>query len=406
MTAPGQQPSLTPPSFAPAAFPSALAQPLPVHSAVIAAPHMAHTPVVAPPRRALGLYIWLGAVLVFVGVILVAYFLSTFGAGASIFGMVLALVPLAGVLMALRLVDRWEPEPAGLVALAIGWGAIVSVGIALGVDLVILLTFGRDTSAFATLAQTVVQAPVVEEIAKGLGVLLIFAAARRWFDGPIDGIVYGGLIGAGFAFTENIQYFGISLLEGGVVEASTTFFVRGIISPFAHVMFTAVTGFAVGLAARRGAGVAAAFGPWLFGLAGAIALHALWNGSAMIGDFWGLYLVLQIPLFLLFVGGVLLLRREEARLTRARLGEYAAVGWFTPAEVDMLATGPGRRSAIAWARTLRGDRVPIMKSFIADATALAAARQRLLSGRDPKAATLERHLLERTVATRAALFAY
>ena len=60
----------------------------------------------------------------------------------------------------------------------------------------------------------------------------------------------------------------------------------------------------------------------------------------------------------------------------ARLGDYAAAGWFTPQEVDMLATSAGRRAALAWARTLRGDRTALMKGFIIDATALAAARQR------------------------------
>ncbi|KAA9130151.1 PrsW family intramembrane metalloprotease [Microbacterium caowuchunii] len=319
--------------------------------------------------------------------------------------MVLALLPLIGVFLALRLVDRWEPEPRGLIVIALGWGAIVSVAIALGVDLLIVLAVGRSGTPAGEFLQTVVQAPVVEEVAKGLGVLLIFAGARRWFDGPVDGIVYGGLIGAGFAFTENIQYFALAWIEGGAELTSATFFIRGILSPFAHVMFTAVTGFALGLAARRGASFRGVLGPWLLGLAGAIVLHAFWNGSALLGDFLGLYTALQIPLFLVFIGGVLMLRREEARLTRARLGEYAAAGWFTPQEVDMLATPSGRRAGLAWARTLRGDRVGIMRSFIADATALAAARQRVLVGRDGTGGAEERLLLERTAAARAALLA-
>jgi RsiW-degrading membrane proteinase PrsW (M82 family) len=395
------RPSLTPPRFA-----SALAQPAPAAAAAapIAPPATAPSPVPAAPRRAIGLYVWLGGVLVVVAVVLVGYFLQAIGPGASFMGMILALVPLAGVLFALRLIDRWEPEPRGLVILALGWGAIVSVAIALGVDLLILLTVGRSDSVMGDVLQTVVQAPVVEEVAKGLGVLLLFAAARRWFDGPVDGIVYGGLIGAGFAFTENIQYFAQSWIEGGAAQASATFFVRGILSPFAHVMFTAVTGFALGLAARRGASLGAALGPWLVGLAGAIALHALWNGSAVLGDFFGLYTALQVPLFLVFIGGILMLRREESRLTRARLGEYAAAGWFTPQEVDMLATGAGRRTGLAWARTLHGDKSPVMRRFIADATALAAARQRAISGRDGSASADERALLARTAAARDALF--
>ena len=393
------RPSLTPPQFA-----SALAQPVAAAAGPIAPPAVAPAPVPTAPRRAIGLYVWLGGVLVVVAVILVGYFLQAIGPGASVIGMILALVPLAGVLFALRLIDRWEPEPKGLVIIALGWGAIVSVAIALGVDLTIILTVGRSDTVMGDVLQTVVQAPVVEEVAKGLGVLLLFVAARRWFDGPVDGIVYGGLIGAGFAFTENIQYFAQAWIEGGAAQASATFFVRGILSPFAHVMFTAVTGFALGLAARRGASVGAARGPWLAGLAGAVALHALWTGSAVLGDFFGLYTALQVPLFLVFIGGILMLRREESRLTRARLGEYAAAGWFTPQEVDMLATGAGRRTGLAGARTLQGDKTPVMRRFIADATALAAARQRVLSGRDRAASADERALLARTAASRQALF--
>jgi protease PrsW len=107
----------------------------------------------------------------------------------------------------------------------------------------------------------------------------------------------------------------------------------------------------------------------------------------------------------LFVLGILALRREEARLTRARLGDYAVAGWFTAQEVDMLATPAGRRAGIAWARGLPGDRSRTMKGFIADATGLAAARQRALSGRDPAAAEDERVLLTRVTRARAALFA-
>jgi RsiW-degrading membrane proteinase PrsW (M82 family) len=397
------RPSLTPPEFA-----SALAQPRHAAPAPITPPATSPAPVQIPtavaPRRGRSASIWIVGILVLVLIALVGYFLNAMGPGASLVGMLLALVPLAGVLFAVRIVDRWEPEPRSLLVLAVAWGAIAAVGIALGVDLVLSMLFGPATGA-REVFQTVVQAPVVEEFAKGLGVFLIFATARRAFDGPVDGIVYGALVGAGFAFTENIQYFAVSFIQGGAVETSTTFFLRGILSPFAHVMFTSVTGFALGLAARRGLSTGQAVGPWLVGLAGAIALHAFWNGSAMFGDFFVLYLTLQVPLFIGFILGIVALRREESRLTRRRLGDYAAAGWFTPQEVDMLATSAGRRAALGWARTLRGDRTALMKSFITDATALAATRQRAITGRDPLAAGEERDLLAKTAATRAAMFA-
>ncbi|CAL4859299.1 PrsW family intramembrane metalloprotease [Microbacterium sp. MM2322] len=376
-------------------FPSPLAQP--AHATPVSpppAPPQRELPVPAPTGGRVVLWI-VAILLVVVALGLAVYFLAFLGPVASIVSGVLALVPLALVLTATRIIDRWEPEPRGLVIFALAWGAVASVALALGVDLVISLITPGMSETFSA----VVQAPVVEEIAKGLGVLLIFVAARRAFDGPVDGVVYGALVGAGFAFTENVLYFADSLITGGAESAAFTFFLRGILSPFAHVMFTAVTGYALGRLARTGGRGAAALGPWALGLVGAIGLHALWNGSTVFADFFVLYATLQVPLFVAFVAGVVVLRREEARLTRARLSDYAVAGWFSPAEVDMLATGRGRSRAMTWARSLPGDRASAMRRFIAEATALAAARQRVISGRDPHAAADERVFLER--ATRA-----
>ncbi|MFG6403371.1 MULTISPECIES: PrsW family intramembrane metalloprotease [unclassified Microbacterium] len=382
-------------------FPSSLSQPERASGALIPPTPSASAVGGARPRRTGAALIWVGAVLGLVLLALIAYFVRFLGPAASLIGVILAVVPFVVVWFAVRLIDRWEPEPRGLLVFAVAWGAIASVAIALGVDLALTLVFGQGSD----FSSAVVQAPIVEETAKGLGLFLIYAAARRSFDGPVDGIVYGALIGAGFAFTENIQYFAISFLEGGVAQTSATFFLRAVLSPFAHVMFTALTGFAFGLAARRALPAGAALRYGVVGLLGAIVLHALWNGSAVLFDFFALYVTVQVPLFALFILAIVLLRREESRLTRARLGEYAAAGWFTPQEVDMLATGPGRRSAVAWARTLRGDRAPVMKAFISDATALAAARQRAISGRDPQAVSDERDLLARATAARSALLA-
>ena len=67
----------------------------------------------------------------------------------------------------------------------------------------------------------------------------------------------------------------------------------------------------------------------------------------------------------------------------------------------MLATPAGRKVGMAWAARLRGDRRPLMREFIKDATTLASVRQRAISGRDPLASEDERALLIRTRATRA-----
>lgn len=387
-----------------------LAQPVAGTAAPVVAATVSPAPIGIPPApttRSGGgrsAPIWLFAILTVLLIALVAYILTFLGVVASVVGMVLALIPLAGVLVAVHLVDRWEPEPRSLVVFAVAWGAIAAVAIALGVDILleILVPAAADDAARDAFS-SVVQAPLVEEFAKGLGVFVVFVFARRAFDGPVDGVVYGALVGAGFAFTENILYFASSLIEGGAAETAFTFFLRGILSPFAHVMFTAVTGYAIGLAARRGATVGQAAGAGLLGALGGAILHALWNGSAVFADFFHLYVVLQIPLFIAFVASIAALRREEARLTRERLGEYAAAGWFTPLEVDLLATPAGRKRALSWARTLPGDRTGQMRAFIREATSLAAARQRTWTGRDPESVREEHAALARTTAARAAL---
>jgi hypothetical protein len=119
---------------------------------------------------------------------------------------------------------------------------------------------------------------------------------------------------------------------------------------------------------------------FVLGLIPAILLHALWNGALFfVDDFLGYYAIVQVPLFVTGILLVLFLRRQEARLTYQRLVEYAEAGWFAPGEVAALATPAGRAQALAWASGY-GKRAA-MRRYIHDATRLAFARQRIITGR-------------------------
>jgi RsiW-degrading membrane proteinase PrsW (M82 family) len=338
---------------------------------------------------------------------IVAYLVGGLGPVAFGVGGIMALVPLAIVFVGVHWIDRWEPEPRGILVFAFLWGAGVSVAIALlvgaQVDKVVD-AIGGSSILMSDFVASVVQAPLVEEGAKALGLLLIFRVARKHFDGPIDGLVYAAWIAGGFAFSENILYFGVQLLTAGGIDGSIIeiFVARGLMSPFAHVMFTACTGIALGFAARRH-DARAGVGVFLAGFVPAVLLHAFWNGSLyFVSDFYGYYAVVQFPLF---AGGVLIvlfLRRQEAQLTHDRLSEYAAVGWFNRDEVDVLATGAGRRRAASWARQHGVGRV--MRQYTRDATRLAFTRQRMITGRASVGAVAdEAALLSAIVAGRAAL---
>ncbi|QAY74379.1 PrsW family intramembrane metalloprotease [Agromyces protaetiae] len=373
-------------------------------------PYPALRPVPLPPAKprsggAIGAIVGI-CIAGVVGLVVIAYLVFVLGAPSTLVATVLALIPLTLVLLAVRWVDRWEPEPRWALWFAFLWGAAVSIAIALLVDLGVQIAAAvlHPESGTDEVIQAVVQAPIVEEFAKGVGVLLIYAFARSHFDGPVDGLVYAATVAAGFAFTENAQYFGIALLEGGAEHLGMVFVMRGIFSPFAHVIFTACTGIALGLGARRGAGASIIL--WFFaGLVPAILLHALWNGSLAFGDTAILlYFVVQVPIFAGVIGLTVYFRRQEAKLTRARLGEYAAAGWLTPGEVDALATSAGRRQAIRWARSTHPPRVAEVKALIADATTLAFNRQMIVARRgDVRRVQDERELLDRVSRRRAAL---
>jgi RsiW-degrading membrane proteinase PrsW (M82 family) len=367
--------------------------------------------VLAAPRRSVGLTV-VGVVgialltLVVLGV--VAYLIAGLGPVAFGIGGVMALVPLAIVFVGVRLIDKWEPEPRGVVVFAFLWGAGASVAVALLVGAQLEGAIGALTSnaGLTGFITSSVQAPIVEEGAKGLGLLLIFWFARKHFDGPVDGLVYAAWVAGGFAFTENVLYFGVQLLTSGAVDGGLAeiFLARGIMSPFAHVMFTACTGIALGFAARR-TSAAGAVGVFLLGLVPAVLLHAFWNGSLyFVTDFYGYYAVVQFPLFIVGILLVLHLRRQEARLTHDRLSEYADAGWFNRDEIDVLATGAGRRRAQAWADRRGVGRT--MRRYTRDATRLAATRQRIVTGRASLGAQAdESALLASIVASRAALAA-
>ena len=366
-------------------------------------------PVVAPvlpvSRRGspgvLGLVV-AGGVLGFASLFLVLPFLlANTGVTGFVVGFVASLLPLAAVMLAVHVIDRWEPEPRRLLLFAFVWGAIVSISVTMLIQPYFALAAGPVSGLdYQTFAVTV-QAPVVEEFAKSLGLLLLVLFASKHFDGPVDGVVFAFTIAGGFAFTENILYFGRAIAESSDpgTDLAVVFFLRGVMSPFAHAIFTGTTGLIMGFAARRGSTglLVAAFA---VGLIPAILLHGGWNSMGQ--DFVARYVLIQVPIFLLTLLVIVLLRVAENRLTRQRLREYAAAGWFTAAEVDLLATAGGRRSALRWAKSI--GRGPQLKAFLHATTQLAFTRQRILSGRDVRAHQIdEQQQLADVVALRTAV---
>ncbi len=337
------------------------------------------------------------------------------GVGTSLVAFTAALVPVAFVLLAVWWLDRYTPQPRLSLVYAFAWGAIGSVALTfvIGGAFTTWISPSEPDELTASFLGAVVQAPVVEEAMKSAGLLGLLIWGRRYIAGPLDGVVYAALIAGGFAFTENILYFGQSFHQaqaaGEVAVFWQTFFLRGILSPFAHVSFTALCGLGLGLAAERRS-LMLYFGLGIGGLSLGMVLHALWNGSTFflpvdpadpLGGFLRYYASVQVPIFLLLVAIVLFLRLREKRILRRQLSEYGRSGWFAPSEVTMLVSMRRRRRAEKWAARYGAVSRIAMRDLIRSAVALGMERHSVLFGR-PTATTREREreLLEAITADR------
>jgi RsiW-degrading membrane proteinase PrsW (M82 family) len=337
-------------------------------------------PAPARPRLRAGLG-WLAVVVVTggCGLLTLAQITSVTGVLGVVTGTALAAIPVFPVVAAFLWLDRYEAEPASLLAFAFAWGAGVASFGALSVNTASLHAIrdaGGDPSTTVLLV-----APLTEEALKGAAVLLVLLLRRREFDGVVDGLVYAGLVGVGFAFLENVLYLGRGFAAGGT-ELATVFVVRCVVSPFAHPLFTGATGFGLGFAAR-GRGPLLRVGAPLAGFGVAVALHAAWNLSALSGlsGFLGLYLVVQVPIFACFVALAVLARRREGALIARHLQLYASTGWLTRGEVAMLASLSTRREAQTWAQRTGGEAArAAMRDFQDFGSELAFLRERMIRG--------------------------
>lgn len=274
------------------------------------------------------------------------------GLGGLIVGMLLAALPVPFYMALALSVDRYEKEPMSMLALAFLWGATGAVFISFILNSINSALFGAiGGDGAAALGGSVISAPVVEETAKAIALLAFFIWKKDEFDGVLDGIVYAGMVGLGFAMTENVSYYGQALASGSL---GGTLFVRGILAPFSHPLFTAMTGVGLGIAretTKRGLKMLAP----LAGLCLAMALHGTWNLSASFGAaFLGVYVLVMVPTFLALLGIVLYAQARERRIIRANLLPYVQTGHVSPAELQALCVFGGRMKTLYAAATRGG----------------------------------------------------
>jgi RsiW-degrading membrane proteinase PrsW (M82 family) len=196
----------------------------------------------------------------------------------------LAVVPIA----ILWYLDRRERETPWLFAAAFLWGAVIATALALPFNTAFAAVVDAWLAQHPVITQTLgpdaremisapISAPIVEELTKALGVVLLFWLLRAEFDNMRDGFVYGALVGVGFTWFEAPLYVAQGYAEFGVAPWGMQLGWRYALFGFGgHAMFTGIFGAFLGVAMQTRRGWLKVLAP-LFGLLVAIAAHFVNN---------------------------------------------------------------------------------------------------------------------------------
>jgi len=293
--------------------------------------------------------------------------------------------------------DWYEQEPPRALAFAFAWGAVGAVVFSVlgGIVFQFAVADALGSADLGSAASIVIGAPLIEETFKGIALVALTLAYRRELDNTLDGLIYGALIGLGFAFTENILYFGRAYLDEGVVGLGLLFLGRAVIGGWGHAIYTGFTGAAIGWArGRYRRGLLRFVVPFL-GWCLAVFSHAAWNFgalyvSAAAGPTAGIVETL-LPLALaVIVPGVALLyvvarvsRRRQLAILRDQLRPEVATGTLTAGEYAAITEDRLRRAALRAADETGGRELRRRQQRFFETAADLAFRKHHLANGEP-----------------------
>ncbi|MFF3441931.1 PrsW family intramembrane metalloprotease [Streptosporangium sp. NPDC002721] len=329
----------------------------------------------------------------------VAWVAGRIGVDGLVAGLLLSAVVTPLVVGAFLWLDRWERERPRRLVSAFAWGASIAAFCSIwsqeGLQALVDTTVGTDFGAWF---RPLVITPVTEEVFKGLFLVWLLVRPRGQITGLLDGVVYAGLAGAGFSFTENILYLGRTVTAFAASDTSdvnavalfgASLFLRVVMVPFFHPLMVAVFGLGVAAAATSGRGGAARAGLALAGLLVAITLHGVWDWAGLAGGdpylIYKIYGAVMVPVFVAMTVVALVLRGREGRMIAAALPVLARDGHIAPEEVASLADLAERRRGRRDARRRSGRAAARATGrYQAEASALAirTARARATGDRE------------------------
>jgi RsiW-degrading membrane proteinase PrsW (M82 family) len=233
---------------------------------------------------------------------------------ASLFA---AIIPMIIYLIIIWRMDKYEREPLKFLILHFIWGAFGAIILGIFGNMLLGSFTGleEDGSHKNSLIQTIIFAPVSEEIAKG--VFLLWSVKSRKFDNVTDGLVYGSAIGLGFGMTENFTYF----IAYGDTFSTWVYlvFVRSLFSAVMHMISTATFGASLGIA-KFNLRSTKSFLP-ITGLFLAVFFHFLWNFTVSYNSTFLFGFVFMIVLIIYFILLFKYAIRKEKEIIENELSE-------------------------------------------------------------------------------------
>lgn len=296
------------------------------------------------------------------------------------------LLPTLVYVLLLWWLDRYEKEPAWLLATAFLWGAVPAALLSLVVELLLdipLSAWGGEGMAASVGA--IVAAPMVEESLKGIALVVLVLAFRREFDDVLDGIIYGAMIGFGFALSENVfAYFLPISSSEGLSVGTGNLLLRSIVFGMNHAFWTGIVGAAIGFARQARGSLQKLLWP-VIGWILAALFHAIHNAGAMLSEqtaclSLGISLVVDYGGILLLLSVALLYLRKEGRWIDRGLTEEVQRGTLGEADFQLLRSAR-QRVRTRWAALGKGgwNAYRLVGRYFQCATELAFKKQQLRS---------------------------
>ncbi|VAW21532.1 hypothetical protein MNBD_BACTEROID04-686 [hydrothermal vent metagenome] len=206
--------------------------------------------------------------------------------------------------------DKKRPEPLGLITLSFIAG-IISVFIVFPIE-----DFMYSVTSGATLVWSIA---AIEEVMKYLAIYVI-ALRSKYFDEPIDAIVYTITIALGFSAMENFLYIMNVANESGAVIGALNGNLRFIGATILHTVSSATVGVAIAFSFHFHKNKFKKIAYLLVGLITATLLHALFNLSIINTESVGEILTVFSYLWILVI--ILILLFEKVKKIRHKQCKY------------------------------------------------------------------------------------